>query len=141
MDYEDGGSWTVLDSQTNINTGSTYCFQLDLSALSSPPYNIGVRFTGGGSNTINIDDLTLTEYDCEVDIVDCDCDVVSASISPTGYDTDSGQYIYEFDADTEGLSDGQYRIKHPVLGCSSCFEIDSDLGCEYWLFKMGLGLL
>lgn len=132
----DGGTtWVNLATQVGFNNNETYCFQLDIPVSGLTP--IGVRFTGGGTNTIIVEGLTLTEYNCDIEITDCDCSTVSATISPTGYDTTTGQYIYEFDAATEGLSDGQYRLNESDLGCSSCFTIDSNLSNCAWLFKIG----
>lgn len=134
----DGGTtWTVLGTQSGFFTDQTYCFQLDLSAITNGSYPIGARITGGGSDTFYIEALTLTEYACSVDIVDCNCDTVYDTITPSAYDATSGQYLFEFDADTLGLSDGQYRLKHSDLGCSSCITIDSNLPTCVWLFKIG----
>lgn len=135
--YESGGVWNVLATQENILTGEEYCFELDLSALTTPPYNIGIRIVGGNSFTFFVDSITLTEYDCLIDIVDCDCSTTYESISPSGYNSNSGQYLYEFDADTLGLSDGTYRLKNTDLGCGACFLIDSNLSDCNWLFKIG----
>lgn len=134
----DGGTtWTSLGTQVGFQSATTYCFQLDLSAITNGSYPIGVRITGGSTRSYFIDVLTLTEFSCDVDIVDCNCSTVYDTILPTGYDTTSGQYIYEFDADTLGLADGQYRLSNSVLGCSACFTIDTNLPNCNWLFKIG----
>lgn len=130
-------AWVVLDESFAVNINDEQCVTLDLSAYSAGTYTIGLRGEGAmcGLNW-DVEQFSLYKSTCSVEVKDCECDDVEATLVAENFDADTNQYLFIFNADTLGLSEGQYRISADGLGCSSCIEVvpATNISC-YPIFK------